>query len=251
VVNQLSHYKQVLAGLREKTNRLASEYIPELYYILKDEEQRSPEDCRAIIERDCGDMWSEDTIRKYLPPEAKNATKWKAGTISAEVKKKKKKERKQAAKPLVANTSDSGQFSVLIDSGSDTGSSNSVEINPTENGSVGQSKQESKSFQEVIDGQHSANVWTEDYFLSLIAERRKDEALDREEDSIDECINKYLLLPSELAERICLDVNESRTSGIIPNFELEHDGIRIVSVRTLDTKENHAETHDPSRGNKK
>lgn len=131
----MSHYQRVLDELRRRTDKLASEYIPELYYILKDEEKRPPEDCRAIIERDCGGMWSEDTIRKYLPPETKNATKRKAGTISAEVKKK-KKERKQAAKPLVANAS--GQFSVIIDSG------NSVEINPTENGSVGQREQESE-----------------------------------------------------------------------------------------------------------
>ena len=45
-------------------------------------------------------------------------------------------------------------------------------------------------------------------------------------------MNKFLLLPSELAVQIYSDMNASRgLSEIIPEFELEHDGIRIVSVR--------------------
>lgn len=50
------------------------------------------------------------------------------------------------------------------------------------------------------------------------------------DEHVSECISKSLLLPSWFAEQIYLDVNESQASGIIPNFELEHDGIRIVSV---------------------
>ena len=48
-------------------------------------------------------------------------------------------------------------------------------------------------------------------------------------------MNRFLLLlTSELAEQIYSDVNASRASSeIIPEFELEHDGIRIVSVRML------------------
>jgi hypothetical protein len=224
-----SHYKQVLAEARDKTDKLASEYITELYLILRDEEQRPPEDCRAIIERDCSDMWSEDTIRKYLPPETKNATRRKAGTISAEVKKKKK------AKLLAATTANSGQYSAVLDSDDNNYGHDSVEMNPTENGSVEQKEPESRTFQEITDSRHSGNVWTEDYFLSRIEDRHKDEKRELEEDlamdeHVSECVSKSLLLPSELAKQIYSDVNESRTSGIIPDFELEHDGIRIVSI---------------------
>ena len=95
---------------------------------------------------------------------------------------------------------------------------NSVGFIPTENASVG-----------LPD-----NALTEDYFSSLIAERLKDEALEELENSSTgdhQCMNRFLLLPSELAVQIYSDVNASRGSEIIPEFELEHDGIRIVSVR--------------------
>jgi hypothetical protein len=92
---------------------------------------------------------------------------------------------------------------------------------------------ESRTFQEVGDSQHLANVRTDDHFSSLIADRLKDEALEELEDSLigNECVSNCLLLPSELAEQIYSDVNASWTSKIIPEFELEHNGIRIVSVR--------------------
>ena len=95
---------------------------------------------------------------------------------------------------------------------------NSVGFIPTENASVG-----------LPD-----NALTEDYFSSLIAERLKDEALEELENSSTgdhQCMNRFLLLPSELAVQIYSDVNASQGSEIIPEFELEHDGIRIVSVR--------------------
>jgi hypothetical protein len=72
----LSHYDVVLEELRE-----ANQYIVELYFILRDEEKLPPKDCRAKIEQDCLDLWSEATIRKYLPDEARHSqTKsWKRG----------------------------------------------------------------------------------------------------------------------------------------------------------------------------
>ena len=228
----LTHYQQVLDELREKNRKLASEYINELYLILKEEESLSPEECRSKIESDCSDIWSEDTIRKYLPPEAKNKTKRKAGKISAELKKlKKAKERavKEEAKPLVVvnsgSRSSSGQMSALISSCSSNSRhdiNDSVGFIPTENASVGQ----------------PGNVLTEDYFSSLIAERLKDEVLEELENSStgDQCMNRFLLLPSELAVQIYSDVNASRGSEIIPEFELEHDGIRILSVRMSKSK---------------
>lgn len=164
-----SHYKQVLAEARDKTDKLASEYITELYLILRNEEHHSPEECRTKIESDCGDMWSEDTIRRYLPPETKSAMKRKAGKVSAEVKKKKK------AKLLAATTANSGQYSAVLDSDDNNYGHDSVEMNPTENGSVEQKEPESRTFQGTADSQDSGNVWTEDYYLTLIAERHKDE----------------------------------------------------------------------------
>ena len=238
----MSHYNDVLEELKKKKEKLASEYITKMYIILRDEECRPPEECRAKIESDCSDIWSEDTIRRYLPIEVKNTAKRKAGKISAEVKKKKAKEAAmmKEAKPLVVNSgsrssschisSSIGNFS----SNSSHDSSNSVGMDPTENASVRQKKQGSTAFQEIKNSQRPEGVLTEDYFSSLIADRLKDEALEELEISSigDQYMNnKFLLLPSELAVQIYSDMNASRGSQIIPEFELEHDGIRIVSVR--------------------
>src|SRR5947199_5333993 len=76
--------------LKENGERLANQYIVELYIILRDEEKLPPEDCRTKIEHDCLDLWSRATIRKYLPPEAMDPKKQIAGKISAAAKKKKK-----------------------------------------------------------------------------------------------------------------------------------------------------------------
>ena len=102
----MSHYNDVLEELKNKKEKLASEYITKMYIILRDEECRPPEECRAKIESDCSDIWSEDTIRRYLPIEVKNTAKRKAGKISAEVKKKKAKEAAMVkeAKSLVVNS---------------------------------------------------------------------------------------------------------------------------------------------------
>lgn len=221
----MSHYNDVLEELKKKKEKLASEYITMMYRILRNEEHCPPEECRAKIESDCSDIWSEDTIRRYLPIEVKNTAKRKAGKISAEIKKKKAKEAMlKEAIPLVVKSgsrSSSGQMSALIGNSSSNSRhdiDNSVGFIPTENASVGL----------------SGNVLTEDYFSSLIAERLKDEALEELEDSSTgdhQCMNKFLFLPSELAVQIYSDVNASRGSEIIPEFELEHDGVRIVSVR--------------------
>jgi hypothetical protein len=84
-----SHYDEVLNELRQKGEKLANQYIVELYIILRDEEKMPPEDCRDKIEQDCENLWSRATIRKYLPPEAKDQKKRQAGKIGGEEKKKK------------------------------------------------------------------------------------------------------------------------------------------------------------------
>jgi hypothetical protein len=234
---------------------LASEFITELYYILSEEERLSPVECRAKIESDCNDIWSEDTIRKYLPPEAKDNTKRKAGKISAEIKKKVKGHQQQqttmnqATKPLViANRTQeikgkSGQISTLIESdGSNNENNNnntahndnSVGINPTENCPIRQKKQESGTFQQSAE----VLIHDDDYFPVLLTDRLKDEAFEIMKEPLmvsDESMGKsILLLPSELAEQIYIEVNNSSLSSkIIPEFELEQNGTKIVSVRKL------------------
>ena len=86
-MSRSSHYDEVLEELRQKGQKLANQYIVELYNILKDEEKLPPEDCRVQIEHDCLDLWSRATIRKYLPPEAKDPKKQKAGKAGGEKKK--------------------------------------------------------------------------------------------------------------------------------------------------------------------
>jgi hypothetical protein len=250
----ISRYKRVLEELRSKTGKLASEYIPELYFILKNEEGLSPEDCRARIEHDCEDIWTRNTVRKYLPPETKNATKRKAGKISAEVKNKGKEPKKP--KISLAAVSGTGQNSAVVDSDGDNYGPRSVGINLTENVFVRQKEEESRTFQEIMDSRYSTKIFSDDHFSSLVADRQLDELRELLEDSspdecISECVSKSLLLPSRFAEQISLAVHESRTSGAIPNFELEHNGICIISVRMCSNNRNLSQTQLSPEGNKK
>ena len=82
----MSHYDDILLELRQKGQMLANKYIAELYNILREEEKLTPEDSRSKIEHDCIDLWSKATIRKYLPPEAKDIKKQDAGRIGGENK---------------------------------------------------------------------------------------------------------------------------------------------------------------------
>lgn len=86
----MSHYDDVLTELRLKGSQLANQYIVKLYSILRNEEKLPPADCRAKIEHDCIDLWSKATIMKFMPPEAKDMKKQKAGKIGGEHKSKKK-----------------------------------------------------------------------------------------------------------------------------------------------------------------
>ncbi len=86
----MSRYDDVLSELRQKGSLLANQYIAELYNILREEEKLPPIDCSAKIEHDCVDLWSKATITKYMPQEAKDTKKQKAGKVGAESKSKKK-----------------------------------------------------------------------------------------------------------------------------------------------------------------
>jgi hypothetical protein len=135
-----SHHDEVLNELRQKGEKLANQYIVELYNILRDEEKMLPEDCRDKIEHDCVDIWSKATIRKYLPPESKDPKKRQAGKIGGENKKK-------AMLLLVQNTGEEGARTVL-----------------TENDSDNQNKQESETFHNQLNQQLEARKPTQELY---------------------------------------------------------------------------------------
>jgi hypothetical protein len=130
------HYDELLAELKQKGGRLANEYIIRLYSTLREEENLPPEDCRAKIEHDCLDLWSKATIRKYLPPEAKDFKKQAAGKTGSENKKNKKK-----ALLLVAH------------------SQNDARTNLAENDSVSQNEEETTtSFHNEVEQELSSRT---------------------------------------------------------------------------------------------
>jgi hypothetical protein len=79
----MSHYDEVLKEARSKATGSAREYIPKLFHILVDEDKRSPEEARAIIEHDLISYWSKATVSKFIPKEAKDEIKSKAGKEGA------------------------------------------------------------------------------------------------------------------------------------------------------------------------
>jgi hypothetical protein len=128
-MSSISHYDDILNELRQKGERLANQYIMELYFILRDEEKMPPEDCRDKIEHDCVDLWSKATIRKYLPPESKDPKKRQAGKMGGE-------EKKKAMLLLAQNTGKEGARTILA-----------------ENDSYEQNKEESQSFHNQLNQQ--------------------------------------------------------------------------------------------------
>jgi hypothetical protein len=140
-----SHYDEVLNELRQKGERLANQYIVELYIILRDEEKMPPEDCRDKIEHDCVDQWSRATIRKYLPPEAKDLKKRQAGKMGGEEKKKKKKV-------------------MLLLAQQNTAEGEGARINLAEDDSYEQNKQESQTFYNQLNQQLEARKPTQELY---------------------------------------------------------------------------------------
>lgn len=146
-----SHYDQVLNELRQKSEKLANQYIVELYIILRDEEKMPPEDCRDKIEHDCVDQWSRATIRKYLPPESKDPKKRQAGKMGGENKKK--------AMLLMAENTEHG-----------------ARINLAEDDSYEQNKQESQTFHNQLNQQLEARKPTQElYDISKILDDKDSE----------------------------------------------------------------------------
>ncbi|MGA7369280.1 MAG: hypothetical protein WBX01_09130 [Nitrososphaeraceae archaeon] len=131
-----THYEQVLGELMSRREKLAKTYVPKLYKILRNEEKLPHENCYARVLQDCGKIWAEDTVMKYIPDEAKNTARRKAGKISAAVRKRQQKE------SVGANVSNTGQSSLVL--GTNSSGDSSAGFNPTENGANERKEQESR-----------------------------------------------------------------------------------------------------------
>lgn len=217
----MSHYDDVLQEFKQKGLNLANQYINELYNILRDEEKLPPADCRARIEYDCRDSWSKATIMKYMPPEAKDTKKQKAGKIGGESKSKK---------------------TLLLASGiSDDG----ARINLAESDSVNQNEAKLRRFQDEEDPQslvngrgdehsESDNATTRPMSYDNMMESPKALIQELPEQMHSETRSSYgiLTLPSKFAEEIhdLLDVARGNGHGNIPEFRLHHNGLQVTEV---------------------
>jgi hypothetical protein len=204
----MSHYDDVLQELRQKGQILANQYIVELYNILRDEEKLPPQDCRSKIEHDCIDLWSKTTIRKYLPPEAKDTKKQKAGKLGGEKKKE--------VQLLAAQ--------------------NGARINLAEDDSNSQNEAESRTSHNELK---SASVSTpEMYDVKLMEDK------DKRNQELEELVKQgswvnnnnttnTIFLPSKFALQIYQTTSVNRSMGIPSEFNLEHDGNQVIKVKEV------------------
>jgi hypothetical protein len=210
----LSHYDDVLEELRHKGQKLANQYIVELYIILRDEEKLPPEDCRAKIEHDCLDLWSKATIMKYLPPEAKDTKKQKAGKMGGESK----KDNKKKAMLLVAQNE------------------NGARINLAENDSDSHKEQESDTFHNELDYQLSRRIISPELFEANRIIATKDQRIRELKTELDNSKGypvdniAVLLLSHSLAIEIYNAIRNGMSSGVIIQFKLTHNGEEITAV---------------------
>jgi len=218
----MAHYDDVLSELREKGTILANQYIVELYNILRDEEKLPPEDCRAKIEHDCSDLWSKATILKFMPSEAKDDKKQKAGKIGAESKTKKRK-------PILL-------ASGAIDNGART--------NLAENDPIFQNEADSNRFlceddhRSIADGEPSGSTDTakpmpyED--LDIEYSKSLNHEMPEQKPSYTGPSYGILILPSKFAEEIhdkIEDVVQGNGLRKVPEFTFKHDGQRVIEIK--------------------
>ena len=226
---KLSHYDDILNELREKGERLANQYIVELYNILRDEEKMPPEDCRDKIEQDCVDLWSKATIRKYLPSESKDPKKREAGKMGGDKKKK-------AMLLLAENTAqEEGARTALA-----------------ENGSFDQNKQGSQTFHNQLNQQLEARQPNQELYDISKMLSDKDREIERIKEQRDELQEKVMIMKGTNVEIVLSTdllfkmFSESRQEAgrEVKYFYLKaEDGI-VTSYETDITKsENNNNTH--------
>ena len=234
----LSHYDEVLQEARQKGELIANKYIFELYTILRDEEHLEPEDCRAKIEQDCVNLWSKATVRKFLPEEAKNPKKSKAGKLGAEQKKKLEEEERLKRPQIIEQTTD-GNIITTTSLGNNSGSGSSgARTNLAENDSFGQEEEESRRFHAELAQQLGERTPSPELIEATKIISLKDQRIKELEDSInvnsDSQINSELYLPAKVAQEIhdTIDINTA-VSMTETDFILRHDGSQIVEVESL------------------
>jgi hypothetical protein len=86
-----AHYKKVLEATKNSGNSTAQKRIPELYWILRNEEGKSPLDAKDQVKQDLIDTFSRITMDKHFPDEAKDEEKQRAARIRWERKQQKGK----------------------------------------------------------------------------------------------------------------------------------------------------------------
>jgi len=84
------NYKRVLKLTKDEGAGTAEKRVPELYWILRNEEQKSPLDSRDAVKNDLIDTFSRPTIDKNFPDEAKDQEKRRAAKIRWERRQKSK-----------------------------------------------------------------------------------------------------------------------------------------------------------------
>jgi hypothetical protein len=242
----MSHYDDVLAALKEKGHKLASEYIVELYTILRDEERLPPEDCRAKIEHDCLDLWSKATIRKCLPPEARDLKKQIAGKIGGENKQKKKKTKREM---LVIAGDGNVQATDLEESRPvSQNEEDSARLVLAENASVTQKEEESRTLHEEFDQGLSDRTLSPELLEANKIISDKDREIEDLKKDREEMLKEYpvtsasdmMFLPNNLAMEIYhairddLSSSSSSSSASAAGFNLEHNGEEVTAVYRLD-----------------
>jgi hypothetical protein len=220
-----SHYDELLRELKEKGERLANQYVPELYIILREEEKLPPEDCRAKIEHDCIDLWSRATIRKYLPSEAKDFKKQAAGKIGSENKKKNKK-----ALLLVAQ------------------SENDARMNLAENDIFGLNEQESMSFNRELDQQLSTRTLSPELLEANKIIADKDNMIERLRNENEELLKQHNPTSHQgqsiaVQQQQQLESELSKKDTIIKELKIQIDGLieqQIEAIKGNNSNENRA-----------
>jgi hypothetical protein len=239
----MSHYDDVLSNLKEKGHKLANQYIVELYTILKDEERLPPEDCRAKIEHDCLDLWSKATIRKCLPPEARDPKKQIAGRIGGENKQKKKKTKR--AMLVIAGDGNVQSTDLEESSPVSQNEEDSARTNLAENASVTQKEEELRTFHEEVDQQLSARTLSPELLEANKIISDRDREIEELKKDRTEMLKEYpvtsnsalLFLPHNLAmdvyEAIRDNVSSSSSSARAVGFNLEHNWEEVTAVYRL------------------
>jgi len=229
----MTHYDDILLEARRNGETIANKYIFELYTILREEEHLPPEDCRAKIEHDCLDLWSKATIRKFLPEEAKNSKKSKAGKIRAEQKKElEDKPQKSKSRHIIEQNID-GSASTTISS------RDFARTNLAENDSVFRKEQESRRFHAELNEQLGSRVLSPELIEAQKIISEKDQRIEKLENMIlqqggSSQIGLQLYLSNILAQQIHESVIINRSAGITEtDFILRHDGNNVIGVESL------------------